>query len=136
MTPTYAFFAYKPHSSDTCKGCLLTEYMEETVFEYELFGTQVIRLWADVLSHKLGPAEAGFETPIILRDGLNIQAGSQDYDRMLNAAKTRACEIIVARTECERIEAEKTKAIEEARREERDRALFDTLKKKFESKEK
>jgi hypothetical protein len=28
MTPTYAFFAYKPHSSDTCKGCLLTEYME------------------------------------------------------------------------------------------------------------
>ena len=144
----YTFYAYKPDSSDYCKGCHMASYYSDTVFQFELDEEEVVKLWGDVLykNKSLEINEQGYQDITILFNGRSLRNLEYDDDHKddYRQFKTAMHDMEQLAHECadkylaetkakELAEKEKQKLADQKRQEAYERKQLELLKKKFES---
>lgn len=122
----FILIAYKPNSEDYCRGCHMASYSSdlqqlETDNEQEL-----IDFWAGLLATKLDHNEEGYEFTLYGADDIY----EKHYD-LSTAAEAKAAVLIANRKEAEQLKEQAAKQRKAKQEEDRERAQFEALSKKF-----
>lgn len=135
----YTIIAYKPDSSDYCRGCHMASYSSDLCYAYNLSYDDLLTTLADVLwrNRKLDTGEAGYDDIDIWRSTdqynyVRLTHDSPDYEQLMCAANGRAdVRIAQEAADLERKKQEEV-AREKATQAQRERREFARLKAKFE----
>lgn len=132
---TYALYAYKSDSVDTCRGCVMARYSSDSILERGLTIEQLAERIADLKNKERGYGERDYDFQYF-EDGPDLEDWENDHLQKLigdyeaaTAARKKATEEAAAQKKAVQAAEVETKRV--AAQEKHDREEFERLKTKF-----